>query len=89
MSEPVALKRLKYRSSHRGCKETDLILGAFADTALPRLPAVLVNLYEQFLEESDADIWNWLTGKNPPEKYESLIAIIRECENSRLRPETM
>lgn len=73
------LKRLHYRSWHRGCKETDLILGRFADARLPALETPFVDVYEQLLDEDDADIWSWLTGKaEAPEQYAALIALLRD-----------
>jgi antitoxin CptB len=60
----VRLRRIRYRSWHRGCKETDVILGNFADKALLTLTTdEELTLYEALLEEQDVDIWNWLTDK--------------------------
>ncbi len=65
-SPDVRLRRIRYRSWHRGCKETDVILGNFADKALHLLETdeALQN-YEDLLDEQDVDIWNWITGKTP------------------------
>jgi antitoxin CptB len=72
------LKRLTYRSWHRGCKETDLILGRFADARLKTLEPVFVDTYEQLLDEDDADIWGWLVGKTAaPEKYAVLLELLK------------
>lgn len=57
------LKRLRYRSWHRGCKETDLVLGTFCDTRVESLNDAELLRYEALLDEDDADIWGWLTGK--------------------------
>jgi antitoxin CptB len=62
----IRLKRLHYRSWHRGCKETDQILGNFADTELARLDPSLIDAYERLLDEEDGDIWQWLIGKGEP-----------------------
>lgn len=74
-------RRLYYRSWHRGCKETDVILGRFADTALADLPEDMLDLYEELLEEQDLDIWNWLTGSAPLRegKYNTLIPILKKA----------
>ena len=70
----IRLKRLRYRSWHRGCKETDIVLGHFSDTGLAALDAPELADYEALLEEQDSDIWEWLTGKSvPPEQYAALI----------------
>lgn len=66
MTDAVYLKRLQYRSWHRGCKETDLVLGQFAQSGLANLNPGQIALYERLLNEDDADIWDWLTGKAEP-----------------------
>lgn len=76
--DPNRLKRLRYRSWHRGCKETDIVLGPFADSALDGLDKGLVDRYEALLDESDSDIWNWLAGReDAPEAYRTLIAMMQ------------
>lgn len=68
------IRRLIYRSWHRGCKETDEALGAFARDCISSLPAHELAAYERLLEEDDWDIWNWLTGKaEPGPAYNALI----------------
>ncbi len=73
------LKRLHYRSWHRGCKETDLVLGRYCDAQLTALSEAELHCYEAFLDEDDSDIWNWLTDKTrcPKAEYSSLIAILK------------
>lgn len=69
------IKRLRYRSWHRGWKETDLILGRFADENLHKLDEPTLDAYEQLLEENDADIWDWLVEKLPP-RHDTYYAIL-------------
>lgn len=74
-SDDVRLRRIRYRSWHRGCKETDEVLGNFADKALYQLDSdTELDLYEELLDEQDANIWDWLTNKIDLAngKYESL-----------------
>lgn len=73
------LKRLRYRSWHRGCKETDLVLGRFCDRMLETMNEAQLTLFETLLDEDDADIWNWLTEKTPCPKpqYLALLAELR------------
>lgn len=66
----VKIKRLRYRSWHRGCKETDLILGHFCDQCIEALGDAELSLFEALLEEDDANIWDWLTEKSQPPKAE-------------------
>lgn len=69
------LKRLTYRSWHRGCKETDLVLGSYCAQRLEAMDDDHLALFEAFLDEDDADIWNWLTDKVacPKAEYAALI----------------
>lgn len=73
------LKRLSYRSWHRGCKETDLVLGTYCEQRIEALDENKLALFEQFLDEDDADIWAWLTEKIPCPKpeYEPLLGELR------------
>ncbi len=64
------LKRLTYRSLHRGCKETDLVLGTYCMRSIESLDEAELALFEAFLDEDDADIWAWLTEKKPCDKAE-------------------
>lgn len=59
------IKRLRYRSWHRGCKETDIILGPFADKYLESFTNEELYLFEELLEQDDWDIWAWIIGKKP------------------------
>lgn len=71
------LKRLKFRSWHRGWKECDLILGSFADERLSGLTEPELDAYEQLLEEDDDVIWRWLTNKEaPPQHLAGIIAML-------------
>ncbi len=69
-STSTRIKRLYYLSNHRGCKETDFILGRFAKENLHNLSDKELDLWESFLEENDWDIYAWITGKLPlPKNY--------------------
>jgi antitoxin CptB len=79
------LNRIRYRSWHRGCKETDLILGGFCDAHLQEMGEEELTLFEQFLDEDDAEIWGWITEKsalaNPA--YAPLLARLQAFEVHR------
>lgn len=75
------LKKMRFRSWHRGCKETDLVFGPFSDARLERLTADQLNRYEALLEEQDGDVWAWITGKTPPpadRRYDDLITLLQQ-----------
>lgn len=64
------IKRLQYQSWYRGCKETDILLGEYARAHLESLPEEAIDLYEDFMQEDDKAIFNWLTETEPvPDKY--------------------
>jgi antitoxin CptB len=77
-ADTTRFKRIHYRSWHRGCKETDLVLGDFADKGLAGLSPELLDIYEKLLDENDIDIWNWLTGHEAPPEYRLLLDILRD-----------
>jgi antitoxin CptB len=74
MSGEKRLKRLLYQSLHRGCKETDAILGKFAQKYLSTFDENEIDLYEKFISEDDWDIYAWLTGsKEFPKEHENKV----------------
>lgn len=71
------LKRLAMRSMRRGIKEMDLILHAFAGTALAGMSDAELDLYDRLLSENDHDLYAWITGQaTPPAALAGLVARI-------------
>lgn len=62
----VRRKRLAYRSRHRGTKELDILMGAFAERHLAGLDAVQLARFEALLELPEPLLYDWLTGKSRP-----------------------
>jgi antitoxin CptB len=62
----IRRKRLLFRSWHRGTRETDLILGRFAEAHLADFDADQLDRYEALLECSDADLFDWVSGQASP-----------------------
>lgn len=58
-------RKLIFRSWHRGTKEMDLIMGSFADRHVPGFTAAELQAYEEILNHSDPDLYNWITGAEP------------------------
>lgn len=56
-------KQLRFRSWHRGCKETDLVFGRFCDRYLDSLTPEQLEEYSVLLDQDDADVFAWLTGR--------------------------
>jgi antitoxin CptB len=73
-------KRLLFQSWHRGMKEMDLVLGRFGESHLARFTSAQLDTYEQLLEEDDADLWSWITGRAPvPDEVQSDVwALLRD-----------
>lgn len=55
-------RKLLFRSWHRGIREMDLLLGAFADAEIAGLTEAELDQYEELLEIQDADLLTWVTG---------------------------
>lgn len=64
-SRETRLKRLRYRSTYTGTKETDTILGQFAAARLAGLDDALLDQYETLIENSDPDLYMWISGRKP------------------------
>ncbi len=56
-------KRLLYRSTYRGNKENDILLGQFARAHIDEFGAAELDQYERLLEVGDNDIYDWVSGK--------------------------
>lgn len=61
----IKRKRLGFRSWHRGTREIDLLLGRFADAHLAGFDEAKLDLYDRFLNNSDPDIYNWISRQEP------------------------
>ena len=61
----VRRKRLLFRCWHRGTREMDLILGRFADSAIPTLSDDELAQLERLIEVSDPDLYAALTNDKP------------------------
>lgn len=67
-------KRILYRAKLRGMKETDLILGGFAEEFLADMSADDLDQFETLLDEPDANIMDWLFDRTDvPAEYDTPI----------------
>lgn len=68
------IKRLIYRAKYTGMKETDLLLGQFADRHLSKLNDEEIGAFEAILETGDPAIYAWVKGEdNTPETPDGFI----------------
>ena len=56
-------RRLKFRLWHRGIREMDLVLGAFADAELAGLNDADLTEVEAWLEIPDQQMFAWVNGR--------------------------
>lgn len=79
MTDDTRLKRLKFRAHHRGFKEADLLMGAFADQHLAQLDPAQVDRFEALLEAPDQDVYDWITGRAapPPDFDTDVLALLK------------
>lgn len=73
------VKRLIYRARYTGMKETDLLLGRFAEMHLDNLDDEGLEQFETLLEAGDPNIFAWVRGASPPpEIYDTpILALIK------------
>ena len=70
----IRRKRLSYRCWHRGTKELDLLIGAFADRYLEELDGPQLDDLEALLRVPEPVLYDWLLGKSaPPADYDSEV----------------
>ncbi len=70
-------KQLIYRSVHRGCKETDFLIGEFAKAKLDEV-SDLEN-FNRFIEEDDMLIYDWILNKvEVDSQYREIVEQIRQ-----------
>jgi antitoxin CptB len=58
-------RRALFRAWHRGMRETDLLLGRFADAYIGDLTDVDLRDFEALMDVPDRDVLAWLTGEAP------------------------
>lgn len=69
-------RRILFRSLHRGTYENDILVGSFVRARIAALTDVELDALEEVLELPDAELADWLTGRQP---------IPPECDTPMLR----
>jgi len=68
------LKKLKFRASHRGFVEADLILGPFAQQKVADMSPEMLDEFERLLDQPDQDLYGWIVGLKPiPPQYDTAL----------------
>lgn len=67
-------RKVLFRAWHRGMRETDLIMGRFADAEVGTLSDAELDEFEQLIEVLDRDLLSWITGEaEVPENYDTAV----------------
>ena len=61
----VRRKRAQWRAAHRGTKELDILVGAFAAAKLPSMADEALTHFEEFLAVTDPELQSWLLNPEP------------------------
>ena len=76
------IKKLIYRSKYTGTRETDILLGSFAEKHLANLSDDKLIIYEKLLDSGDPRIWRLSIDieQTNSEKENTIISLIKEIE---------
>ncbi|CAN0505618.1 unnamed protein product [Discosporangium mesarthrocarpum] len=67
-------RKLRFRSLRRGTKESDLVIGGFAEAHLGDLDAAQLSDFEALLDENDQDVLSWVIDmKSPPAAFDTSV----------------
>ncbi len=79
-------RRVRYRASHRGTKELDLILGGFADERAMDFDSEMVARFEALLNFEEMQLQGWLIGGEtiPDEADAQLIGQIIQFQREKV-----
>lgn len=75
-------RRILFRASHRGTKEADLMIGGFVARHVAAMDEAELDALEAVLENTDADLTDWLMGRRPvpPEAASPMLdRMLAEC----------
>jgi antitoxin CptB len=77
-------RKLLFRAWHRGMRETDLIMGRFADRTIATLSDPELTEFERLIDVLDRDLLAWVTGEQdvPPDYDTPLFRRMREFHRS-------
>ncbi|USG59519.1 succinate dehydrogenase assembly factor 2 [Sneathiella marina] len=76
MIEDISIRRrrLIHRSRYTGMKETDILLGGFANKYVDEFSDKELDIYEALLAAGDPNIYVWAVGREPvPVEYDTNV----------------
>jgi antitoxin CptB len=73
-------KRLLFRAWRRGVRETDLIVGRFADVYIERFDEAALDDFERLIEVPNAELYHWVSGEAAaPAEHDT--AVLRDLKS--------
>ena len=77
-------RRALFRSRRRGTKESDLVIGGFAERYVPAMDIAQLDRFEALLERNDPEVLAWIVGQEtPPEEFEhDVLDLLRDFKKS-------
>jgi antitoxin CptB len=80
-------RRALWRAGHRGMRELDLVLGAYARAHVAGMDGDALAQFESILAAADTDLFDWVMGIAPvPAQYQG--PVIDALRRSRFGPES-
>jgi antitoxin CptB len=73
-------KKLLFRAWRRGVRETDLIVGRFADVYIDRFDETALDDFERLIEVPNGELYNWVSGEaEAPAEHDT--AVLRDLKS--------
>jgi len=70
----VRRRKLLFRAWRRGVRETDLIVGRFADAYIDRFDDAALADFERLIEVPNAELYAWVAGAEAvPQNYDTAV----------------
>jgi antitoxin CptB len=83
----VRRRKLLFRAWRRGVRETDLIVGRFADAYIDKFDETGLDDFERLIEIDNEALYAWVVGADGvPADYDT--AVLRELRNFHRQAET-
>jgi antitoxin CptB len=70
----VRRRKLLFRAWRRGVRETDLIVGRFADVYIDKFDATALDEFERLIEVPNAELYAWVAGdEQAPPGFDTVV----------------
>ena len=80
-------RKILFRARHRGLRETDLLLGSFAEAWIARLDEAELRDFELLMEAPDRDVLDWLTAaRRVPAAFDTTLFARLRTFHTHSRP---